>query len=129
MRALFCRGLKSYTKMQVGGANQARIQDFGQGAQWSFDPKGGGPWAQNRGLSQKKLPENCMILKKSWEQEGARAPRAPPDPPLQMFLYLGEEHKQLPPHRAQGERAGLNYNWRSSFVHAANFTAVAKHAD
>ncbi len=39
-----------------------------RGAQWSFDPKRGEPWEQNllkiRGFPL-KLPENCMILKKS----------------------------------------------------------------
>ena len=41
----------------VEGKSQARIQDFGQGGQWSFDPKGWGAlspkFAQNRGFSLK----------------------------------------------------------------------------
>ncbi len=42
----------------------------------------GGPWAQNLPkirVFPLKLPENCMILKKSWEARGVRAPRAPLD--------------------------------------------------
>ncbi len=46
---------------------QARIQDFGEGALPSFDAKEGlsPQFAQNR-VFRLKLPENCMILKKSW---------------------------------------------------------------
>ena len=39
-----------------------------RGSQWSFDPKGEG-WAQNVlkiGVLSLNLPDNCMILKKSW---------------------------------------------------------------
>ncbi len=46
--------------------------DLSEGGQWSFDPKGG-PWANNLlkiGVFPLKLPENCMILKKSWGQGG-----------------------------------------------------------
>ena len=84
--------------------NQARIQDFGQGAQWSFDPnraqrsfdpkgaqwsfdpkEGGRSWAQNLlkiGVFPLKLPENCMILKKSWGQGGP-----PVDPLLKIHFW------------------------------------------
>ena len=47
---------------------QARIQNFGQGGQHSFDPNGGGPWAQNvlkMGVFPLNFPENCMIWNKS----------------------------------------------------------------
>ena len=53
-----------------------------RGAQQSFDPKGG-PWAQNLlkiGGFPLNLPENCMILKYSWEQ-GVAGPPGPPSPP------------------------------------------------
>ena len=45
---------------------------FWSRGQWSFDPRGGGSepkFAQNRGFSF-KLPENCMILKRSWGKWG-----------------------------------------------------------
>ena len=60
------------------GEGQARIQDFGQGGQRSFDPKGALSlqFAQNRGFPL-KLPANCMILKKSWVQ-GGPGPQGPP---------------------------------------------------
>ena len=46
---------------------QVRIQDFGQGASGVLTPVGGlsPKFAQNGGFPL-KLPENCMILKKSW---------------------------------------------------------------
>ncbi len=50
-------------------AQQGRIQDFGQGGQWSFDPRGESPgpaFPQNRGFAL-KLPET----------PGARAPLDP----------------------------------------------------
>ncbi len=46
------------------------IQDFGQGAQQSFDPRRG----PEPKICSKKLPENCMILKISW---GAGPPLDP----------------------------------------------------
>ncbi len=55
---------------------QAPIQDFGQGWQQSFDPKGA--WAQNLvkiGVLHLQLPENCMILEILGA--GGRAPRPP----------------------------------------------------
>ncbi len=51
-----------------------------RGAQWSFDPKGGGalsPKLLKIGGFPLKLPENCMILKKSWGQ-GGLGPQGPP---------------------------------------------------
>ncbi len=53
--------------------------------QRSFGPRGGAlssKFAQNRGFPL-KLPENCMILKKSWMQGGGGSgPKAPLDPLL-----------------------------------------------
>ena len=64
--------------------NQALIQDFGQGgASTVLTPMGGGGWAQNLlkiGVFSLKLPENCMILNKSWGKEGP-GPPGPPGPP------------------------------------------------
>ena len=57
---------------------QWQIQDFGQEDPAEFDPRG--PWAQNvlkiEGFPL-KLPENCMILKKSWGQGGLWPPGRP----------------------------------------------------
>ncbi len=66
---------------------QARIQDLGQGASGVMTLRGG-PEPNNLlkiGDFPLKLPENCMILKKSWGQGGA-APRAPLDPLLLVSL-------------------------------------------
>ena len=55
---------------------QARIQDFGQGGPVEFWPQ---RWAQHLlkiRVFPWKLPENCMILKKSWGRRGV-----PPGPP------------------------------------------------
>ncbi len=60
---------------------------FSGWAQQSFDPKGGG-WAQNLlkiGVFPLKLPENCMILKKSWGKGG---PGPCLDPPTESTLVL-----------------------------------------
>ena len=56
---------------------------FWSGGQQSFDPKGW-PWAQTLlkiGGFPLKLPENCMIKKKSWGQ-GGPGPQGPLDPLL-----------------------------------------------
>ena len=63
---------------------QARIQDFGQGGPTEFGPQG--PWAQNLlkiGVSPLKLPENCMIMKKSWGQGGRAPPGSAAESPSQ----------------------------------------------
>ena len=54
----YLRNPKSHCSLSHN--TQVQIQDFGQGAQWSFDPKGVGAlspkFAQNRGFPL-KLPE------------------------------------------------------------------------
>ncbi len=58
-----------------------------RGVQWSFDPKGRAlspKFAQNMGFPL-KLPENCMILNKSWGQGGP----GPPGPRRSTAAYLG----------------------------------------
>ena len=68
--------------------NQGRIQDFGQGGQWSFDPRGEAQ--QNfkpRGALRPKFAQiRDFSLKIAWNLGGkgrwGRAPRAPLDPPV-----------------------------------------------
>ncbi len=49
-----------------------------RGAQWSFWPQGGAPEPNKIGVFPKQLPENCMILKKSWGQGRGAGPPGPP---------------------------------------------------
>ncbi len=59
---------------------QGRIQEFSQLGPVEFWPQRGVPVSKKllkiEGFPL-KLPENCMILKQSWGQWGAHAPRAP----------------------------------------------------
>ncbi len=56
-----------------GQGLQARIRDFDQGGQRSFDPRGAlsSKFSQNRGFPL-KLPENCMILKKKKKKKNQK---------------------------------------------------------
>ncbi len=95
IEAIFCfeknESCSKLYQVPTNHAPQARIQDFGQGGQQSFNPKGDPePNLLKIRVFPLKFPKNCMIKKKIGGKGG---PQAPLDP---LLLLVGDTKKRMP---------------------------------